>query len=104
MVAARRAGGGSAVPALARLVRLDAAGAWGIVVPRTALDGVTIGSILIGLAAFVGTIVLAARGEAIPDVLKLADTSAISVFLVASAVRGTTPPSAGSGGGDAEPK
>lgn len=56
------------------------------------LDGITLGSILIGLAAIVGTVVLAARGDAIPDVLKNADFAAISVFLVASAVRGTTPP------------
>lgn len=62
------------------------------------LDGLTLGSILVALAAIVGTVVLAARGDAIPDVLKTADTAAISVFLIASAVRGTVPPNPPSGG------
>lgn len=63
------------------------------------LDGLTLGSILVALAAIVGTVVLAARNEPIPDVLKTADTAAISVFLIASAVRGTVPPGGGGGGG-----
>lgn len=63
------------------------------------LDVATIGSVLVSAICLIGTVVLAARGDQIPDILRTADAAAISLFLVTTAIRGTTPPPSGGEGG-----